>query len=213
VYVPEHFEQTRIDALHDLMRAYPFGTLVALTANGLDAAHIPFELDPSPAPFGILRCHVARANPLWREYAREREALAIFQGPDAYISPAWYASKREHGKVVPTWNYAIVHAHGSLRIIEDRAWLRALVETLTARHEAPRTDPWNVNDAPAKYIEQTLRAIVGIEMVITRLVGKWKLSQNRSAADRDSVVQGLRSGGDEAGAAIADLMQGMKGDQ
>jgi transcriptional regulator len=207
VYVPKHFEETRVDVLHELMRTCPLGTVVTVSADGLDAAHIPFELDPEPAPFGTLRGHVARANPLWREHLTARAALVIFHGPDAYISPSWYASKREHGKVVPTWNFAVVHAHGLLRSIEDSRWLLGLVQRLTARHESERTVPWKVTDAPAAYIEESLRAIVGVELTITRLVGKWKLSQNRPASDRESVVRGLRDHSENGAASLADLMQ------
>ncbi|RPH84998.1 MAG: FMN-binding negative transcriptional regulator, partial [Candidatus Rokuibacteriota bacterium] len=136
MYLPRHFEETRAPILHELIRAHPLGVLVGLTSSGLVANHIPFEVDPDPAPFGTLRAHVARANPFWRECAPDVEALAVFRGPDAYVSPAWYPTKRDTGKVVPTWDYAVVHAHGPVRFIEDRAWLRQLVEQLTNRHEA-----------------------------------------------------------------------------
>ena len=205
MYLPKHFEETRIDVLHALIRAHPLGALVAMTRNGLDANHIPLEVDPDPAPFGTLRGHVARANPFWRD--GETEALAIFQGPETYVSPAWYATKQETGKVVPTWNYAVVHAHGRIRFIDDRPWLRAFVEKLTNRHEASRPEPWKVTDAPADYIETQLGAIIGLEMPIARLVGKWKVSQNRPAQDRAGAVEGLAREGGEAGAAMARLIR------
>src|SRR5207249_2616676 len=135
MYLPKHFEEARVEVLHDLIRAFPLGTLVTLTAGGLDANHIPFEVDPEPSPFGTLRGHVARANPVWRGISAGAEALVIFQGPDTYISPSWYETKAETGKVVPTWNYVVVHAHGVPRFIDDRAWLRAFVTRLTERHE------------------------------------------------------------------------------
>ncbi len=207
MYLPKHFEETRIEVLHELIRSHPLGTLVTLASQGLDANHIPFEIDPSPAPFGTLRGHVARANPLWREPPRGVDALAIFQGPQAYVSPSWYPSKRETGKVVPTWNYAVVHAHGPLRIIDDRAWLRALVERLTRRHEAGRREPWQVTDAPPDFIEAQLAAIVGIEMPIARLAGKWKTSQNRSPRDRAGAAEGLAQDAGESAAAMADLVR------
>jgi transcriptional regulator len=212
MYLPKHFEETRVEVLHGLIRAYPLGTLVTLTASGLDANHIPFEVDPEPVPFGTLRGHVARANPLWREAAERPDALVIFQGPDTYVSPAWYPTKAETGKVVPTWNYAVVHAHGAIRAIDDPAWLRSFVATLTTRHEAERPDPWHVTDAPADYIDAMVRAIVGIEIPIARLVGKWKVSQNRVAQDRDGVVAGLRREGGEPRVAMADLVRRVRND-
>jgi len=208
MYLPKHFEETRIDVLHGLIHAHPLGALVTLTSGGLDANHIPFEVDPAPAPLGTLRGHVARANPVWREFSRDLDTLVIFQGPGTYVSPAWYPTKRQTGKVVPTWNYAVVHAHGALTVIEDRAWLRDFVTGLTDRHEAARPEPWRVTDAPADYIEAQLGAIVGLELRLTRLVGKWKMSQNRPAQDRTGVVDGLQREGGEAGRAIADLVRG-----
>jgi len=191
MYVPSQFEETRLDVLHDLIREHSLATLVTLGSQGLDANHIPLELDPGPAPFGTLRGHVARGNPVWRDFSGDVEALAVFQGPQAYISPGWYQTKRETGKVVPTYNYIVVHAYGPMRVIEDRAWLRGLVERLTSRYESGRPEPWKVTDAPAEFIDQMLGAIVGIEIQLTRLVGKWKVSQNRPSADRDGVVKGL----------------------
>jgi transcriptional regulator len=210
MYTPKHFEETRVDVLHDLIRTYPFGSLVTLTPGGLDANHIPFEVDPTPGPFGTLRGHVARANPVWRDVARDAAALVIFQGVDGYISPSWYSTKTETGKVVPTWNYAVVHAHGVPRFIDDRAWLRAFVEKLTSRHEAGRPEPWKITDAPADYIDKQVGAIIGLEMPITRLIGKWKVSQNRPPDDQDGVVQGLLRERGESGAAMADLVRRAK---
>jgi transcriptional regulator len=196
VYVPTHFEESRTEILHALIRAHPLAALVSLTPDGLTANHLPFEIDPDPAPFGTLRGHLARANPHWRTLG-DAPALAIFQGPSAYVSPAWYATKRETGKVVPTWNYAVVHAHGPVRVVDDRDWLRAFLIRLTDRHEAGRPDPWTLTNAPADYIESQLAAIFGIEMPIDRLEGKWKVSQNRSPDDRNGVVEGLlREGGE-----------------
>jgi transcriptional regulator len=207
MYLPGHFEESRVEVLHELIHAHPLGALVTLTSAGLDANHIPFEVDPEPAPFGTLRGHVARANPVWREGARDVDALVIFQGASRYISPAWYPTKQETAKVVPTWNYVVVHAHGTPRFIDDRAWLRDFVTKLTNRHEAERREPWHVTDAPADYIDKQLGAIIGLEIPIVRLVGKWKLSQNRPAQDQDGVVEGLRREGDHSGAAVADLIR------
>lgn len=184
MYLQPLFKEDRIEVLHRLVRERPLAVLVTLGSGGLNANHIPFELDPEPAPLGTLRGHVARANPLWKDFSAAVEALAVFQGPQTYVSPSWYATKQATGKVVPTWNYAVVHAYGPLTIVEDTAWLRALVEALTNRHEAASADPWRVSDAPEDFVALQLRAIVGIEIPVTRLEGKWKASQNRPAADR-----------------------------
>lgn len=191
MYTPATFREERLDVLHGLIRAHPLGALVRHGADGLCADHLPFEIAaPTPeAPFGILRAHVARANPVWR--ADCAGTLVIFQGPQAYITPAWYAEKQRSGKEVPTFNYAVVHAHGPLRVIDDAAWLLALVERLTARHEADQAAPWKVGDAPADYIGKMLKAIVGIEIPLARLEGKWKLGQNRSVQDQASMAHGL----------------------
>jgi transcriptional regulator len=207
MYLPKHFEETRVQVLHDLIGAHPLGALVSMTSAGLEANHIPFEVDPEPAPFGTLRGHIARANPLWRECSRDVDALVIFQGPDIYVSPGWYATKQETGKVVPTWNYVVVHAYGTPRFIDDRDWLRAFVTKLTNRHEAQRPDPWAVTDAPADYIEQMLGAIIGLEIPIARLVGKWKVSQNRPAQDREGAAEGLLREGGASAAAMAELIR------
>src|SRR5690606_35705293 len=205
MYLPAHFQETRPDVLHGLIRARPLGTLVTHGPDGLEANHLPFEIDPEPAPHGTLRAHVARANPVWRR-AGAGEALVVFHGPQAYISPRWYPTKRQSGKVVPTWNYAVVHAYGHLQAIEDRAWLRALVARLTERHEAGDAQAWKLEDAPPAFIEQMLGAIVGLELRVTRLLGKWKVSQNCPAADRDGAAQGLRALGDVESHAMAALI-------
>ena len=187
MYLPRHFAQDDPAQLQALMQAHPLATLVSSGPDGLTADHVPLEYD---AAAGTLRGHVARANPLW-QHADGQPVLAVFGGPQGYVSPSWYPSKAEHHKVVPTWNYAVVHAHGSLRVVQDAPWLHALVSRLTGHHESGRPTPWAVADAPDDYIAQMLRAIVGIEIPVTRLLGKWKLSQNRSTADRQGVAQGL----------------------
>ncbi len=194
-YLPRHFEETDVAVLHALIRDHPLGLLVVHGPEGLIANHLPFELVAEPAPFGTLHCHVARANMVWREFSKDVDALVAFQGSQAYVTPSWYAAKQEHGKVVPTWNYAVVHAQGPMRVIEDPEWLRGLVTRLTDRFEAPRAEPWHVTDAPASYIDGQLRGIVGLEIPIARLIGKWKMSQNRAAADRAGVADGLRASG------------------
>lgn len=206
MYVPKHFEESRVDVMHALIREHPLAVLVTLGPGGLNANHLPIEIDPEPAPFGTLRGHVARANPVWRDPATDVEALVVFQGPARYITPAWYPTKRETGKVVPTYNYAVVHAYGAMRTVEDAAWLRSLVERLTSRFEAARDEPWHVTDAPESFIAAQLNAIVGIEIPITRLLGKWKMSQNRTAADRAGVVQGLHATEDPDAAQMARLV-------
>ena len=196
MYLPKHFEESRAEVLHELIRTHPLGLLVTLTDAGLQANPVPFMLDADPAGGpGILRAHVARANRLWRETRSDVEALVVFQGPQAYVSPSWYPSKAEHGKVVPTWNYVMVQARGTLRAVDDPAWVRAFVTRLTTRHEAVQAKPWAVADAPPDYIDATARAIVGLEITLSALVGKWKVSQNRSAADRAGVASGLRAAG------------------
>ena len=207
MYLPSHFAESDRDVLHRLMQAHPLSTLTTLTPSGLNADHIPLLLSPDEGAYGVLRGHVARANPVWREHVPESGALAIFQGSEAYISPGWYPSKKENGKAVPTWNYAVVHAAGPLRIVHDIEWLRTQLTRLTARHEAAMPQPWSPDDAPADYIEKMLSAVVGIEIVITSLTGKWKVSQNQPAQNKAGVVAGLRSLGqpeaDEMAALVA----------
>jgi transcriptional regulator len=187
VYLPKHFEQNDPQALHALMHDHPLATLVSQGDEGLTADHVPLEYDVASK---TLRGHVARANPVWRQAAGQ-PVLAVFCGPQAYISPSLYPSKAEHHKVVPTWNYAVVHAHGPLQVVEQAPWLHALVSRLTGHHEAPRAQPWAVSDAPDDYVQQMLRGIVGIEIPVGRLVGKWKVSQNRAEPDRQGVAAGL----------------------
>jgi transcriptional regulator len=207
MYIQRQFEEMRVEVLHELIRQHPFGMIVTLHDEGLNANHLPFEVDPAPAPFGTLRAHVARGNPVWRDFSTEVAALMVFQGPQSYITPSWYATKQETGKVVPTYNYMAVHASGPMRIVDDPVWLRGLVERLTDRFEASRPAPWKLTDAPADYMEKQLQAIVGIEIPLTKLVGKWKLNQNRSEMDRAGVADGLRETGDANGLAMADAIQ------
>jgi transcriptional regulator len=199
MYIPKHFEETRVEILHELIRACPFATVVTHAAGGLVANHLPFELVD-----GLLHGHVARGNELARQDGAE--VLLVFQGPDGYISPNWYPSKHETGREVPTWNYAVVHVHGRLRVVDDAAWLRRLLETLTDRHEAGQPQPWKVSDAPEDHIEKSLRAIVGLEISIDRIEGKFKLSQNHPARNRAGVIAGLRERGGGGDVELAALM-------
>ncbi len=198
MYVPAHFNEDRIDVLHELMRATGLATLVSMTIDGLIASHAPLMLDPDPAPLGTLIGHLAKANPHARLADPDVQTLVIFQGPDGYITPSYYAAKKQHGKVVPTWNYAAIHAYGTLQVFDDPARLLAVVTRLTNRHETPRTHPWAVSDAPEDFIEGMLRGIVGIALPIARLEGKVKMSQNRPAADLPGLIDGLRQDGQEA---------------
>lgn len=194
MYLPKSFEQSSRADLQALMQACPLATLVTLQGEGeLEANHIPVHFTPGEGEgsHGVLRGHVAKANPLWQQHPQGVPVLAIFHGPQAYISPSWYATKAENHKAVPTWNYAVVHAYGLMRTTTDAPWLRQQIEALTQQHEAPMPQPWQVSDAPPAYIDAMLRAIVGIEITITRLQGKWKLSQNQPESNQRGVEQGL----------------------
>jgi transcriptional regulator len=187
-YLPAHFEERDLATLQALVEAHPLATWATLQGGEIVVHHIPFMLDRTRGEFGTLVGHVARANPVWRELQR---SVFVFQGPQAYISPGWYASKREHGKVVPTWNYAVVHAQGTPVAVQEPEGLLSIVSRLTNTHEAAQKKPWQVGDAPPEYIDKMLQAIVGIEVPIQNLLGKWKVSQNRSRADREGVAAGL----------------------
>ncbi len=206
MYQPAHFNEDRLPVLHQLINDHPLGTLVTMTADGLNANHIPFMIDATRGEFGTLCAHVARSNDVWKTFSADVEALVVFQGADAYVSPAFYPSKQEHGKVVPTWDYAVVHAYGPLVIRDDAQWLHAFLHRLTDRHEAARANPWRVGDAPSDFIETMVRAVVGIEIPLTKLIGKWKVSQNRSREDREGVVAGLAVQDSDAERAMAKLV-------
>ena len=206
MYVPPHFKQDDVSVLHAAIRETGLGTLVTLGPEGMEASHVPMLIEPDPAPYGTLIGHVSRANPQWRTARTDVPALAMFLGPDAYVTPAWYATTGESGKVVPTWNYVAIHATGSLVFFEEPERLLALVTRLTDHHERGRRDPWAVSDAPADYVQGMLKGIVGFELTITRLEGKWKMSQNRPAHDRAGVVVGLTHEGGEAAAAVARIV-------
>jgi transcriptional regulator len=206
MYQPPHFREDRLEIQHGLIRAHPLGMLVTNGSTGLVANPLPFVLDAAASPLGTLKAHLSRANGQWQDFDPAQVALAIFQGVEAYVTPSWYETKRETGKVVPTWNYAVVQAYGRMRVIEDADWLRRQIGELTATHEASRPEPWAVDDAPAPFVAAQLKGIVGIEIEITRIEGKWKVSQNRPEADRQGVAAGLRSVGDDAARRMADLV-------
>lgn len=195
MYTPKSYREERLEVLHALMAAHPLGALVRMGEDGLCADHLPFEIaPPTPdAPFGILRAHVARANPLWRTDGVD--TMVIFQGPQAYITPAWYAEKELSGEEVPTFDYAVVHAHGKLKVIDEPAWLLDFLTRLTNRHEADQPQPWQVGDAPPAYIDKLLKAIAGIEIPLARLEGKWKMEQKNSLQDRTRVARELTRDG------------------
>ena len=206
MYQPPHFREDNREVQHALIRAHPLGLLVTLGSAGLVANPIPFVLDAAASPLGTLKAHLSRANGQWQDFDPTVEALVVFQGPETYITPSWYAAKREHGKVVPTWNYAIVQAYGRMRVIDDSEWLLRQITAMTDVQENARPEPWTVSDAPAPFVAAQLKGIVGIEIEITRIEGKWKVSQNRSEADRQGVAEGLRLAEDDASRHMADLV-------
>ena len=208
MYIPKFNEETRVDVIDRLIRSHPLATLVTIGSSGLFATHLPMVLHREDSQPAVLRGHISRANRQWREFSPEIEALAIFSGPEHYITPNWYPAKADGGKVVPTWNYAVVHAYGPLRIIEDPAWLLTHLNSLTDTHEATSPTPWKVSDAPADYIEAIAKGIVGIELPVTRLEAKWKVSQNQTAETRDSVARGLEALGTESSLSMRDLVNG-----
>lgn len=205
MYVPEHFKLGDVGEQHALMRAYPFAALITTSEAGFEVTHLPTVLK-SEGALGVVECHVSRANPHWKEIGKSGRGLLIYTGPEAYITPAWYPSKHAHGKVVPTWNYAVVHAHGSAEIVDEREWLVRHVSELTDQQETGAAVPWATSDAPGNYVEMLSRGIVGMRFTIDRIEGKAKMSQNRELPDRAGVVAGLKSRGTEADAKVADLV-------
>lgn len=214
MYQPPHFVETRPEVLHGLIRGHPLGLLISNGADGPLADAVPFLLDVEAGTKGVLRAHVARANPHWTHLAEQpgMPVLVVFQGADTYITPSWYETKKESGKVVPTWNYAMVQVKGRATVREDREWLGRQISQLTATHEATRDAPWAVTDAPAPFVEAQVKGIVGIEIEILAITGKWKVSQNRPMADRAGVAHGLETERDDAGsAAMARLVRDLGG--
>ena len=207
MYTPKDFAVNDLALLHAAMKQSELATLVTMTSRGLVATHLPLMLDETRGEFGTLTGHVSRANLQWKESNPEVDGLVIFLGPDTYVTPNWYAAKQETGRVVPTWNYAAIHAYGHPVFFEDTERLRVVVTELTRRHEASFPAPWQVTDAPPVYIDSQLKAIVGFDFPILRLEGKQKFNQNRSLEDRTGVIEGLRSLGDERKTRVADLME------
>lgn len=208
MYLPSHFEISDSATMRDFMRAHPLATLVVADASGLAADHIPLLVTGGDASGWRLAGHVARANPLWKKANSGIDCLAIFHGSQHYISPNWYATKKEHGKVVPTWNYEVVHVKGRLRAVDDVAWLRELLQRLTETHEAAQPEPWRLEDAPDKYIERMLQAVVGIEIEVCGVTGKAKLSQNQPVSNQESLIAALQKMGSSASIGMADCIEG-----
>lgn len=206
MYLPKLFEENSLEVMQQLMRDRPLATVVTLSSQGLNANHIPLHFAAIENSYGVLRGHVARSNSIWSDLQNE-EVLAIFHGPESYVSPSWYATKKETGKVVPTWNYAVVHAHGALSVIDDPAWIRTQLEALTDQQEEPHSKPWAVADAPHEYAQILLEAVVGIEIKITKLSGKWKVSQNQPPQNQAGVISGLDGLKQPEAVAMADLMK------
>lgn len=204
MYVPRHFEESRLEQLHDLIVKHPLGILVTQGAGGLDANHLPFELEAREGSLGVLHTHVARANRAWRDIASVDEVLVVFRAAEAYISPNWYPSKHEHHRQVPTWSYIVAHAHGHVTVRDDERYLRGLVGRLTKRHEASQPRPWRMGDSPQAFVNEMLASIVGLEIEITRLVGKSKLGQNKEKRDVLGAADTLKAQGDGA---IEDAMR------
>jgi transcriptional regulator len=209
MHIPNYHAEQRLEVLHQLMKTHPLGTLVTLEAGGLNANHLPIELiAPTPeAPFGTLRAHISRANNMWKNLDESVDALVSFQGPSAYITANWYDEKHLSGAEVPTYNYAVVHAHGSLRLIHDAQWLLTHLRGLSEIHEASQPLPWKISDAPADFIDKLVKGLVGIEIPVKRLEGKWKVSQNRTTRDQANVVAGLRATGTPEAVAMAALVE------
>lgn len=207
MYVPKAFQEDRIDVLHAMMKEIGAAAVIGHDTNGLAATHLPIELCPEPKPFGTVRIHIARANPHAQAIKAGQELLLIFQGPQGYITPSWYPSKHLTGKAVPTWNYVAIHAYGTVRAFEDATKLRAHLAALTDCFEESYHLPWKVDDAPQAFIDGMCRAIIGFEITLSRIEGKWKMSQNKSSHDRIGVVNGLRAQSDGNGQAMADLIE------
>ena len=210
MYIPKFNEENRLDVMHALIETQPLATLVTVSNSGLIATHLPMVLARSEGPHGTLRGHLSRANSQWRNLNPSIEALAIFSGAHHYISPSWYPEKAEDGKVVPTWNYAVVHVYGPLKIIEDPAWLLSHLNTLVTQHESSFPTPWKTSDAPSDYIASQIKGIVGLELPITRMEGKWKVSQNKSERTLHAVEQGLEDLNTPEALAMRDLIHGKR---
>jgi transcriptional regulator len=207
MYLREQFSETRIEVLHGLIRAQPLATFVTIVDGVIAVDHMPCHLHANGGGLGVLRTHMPRANPVVSALGPATEAVAIFHGPQTYVSPSWYASKQEHGRVVPTWNYVVVHARGRPSIIDDTGWLLDHLAALTNEHEARQPKPWRVTDAPPEFTRRMATGLVGVELPVAALSGKWKVSQNRPRADRRGAAEGLRAQGDQRSLEMAELIE------
>ncbi len=207
MYLRTLFEEKRREVLEDLIATHPLGAVTTIRPHGVEVDHLPFRLYPDADSCGVLRCHVARGNTLWQSISADEEVLVVFQGPNAYISPSWSPGRRRHGKTAPSWNYAVVHAYGIAHPVEDQEWLKTHLEDLAAMQEAHRPEPWKLSEAPPEFVDQLLNHIVGIEIRLTRMVGKWFVSQQRSPSDRTGVVEGLRQEQTDAARAVARMIE------
>ena len=212
MYIPSIFEERRPEVLYELVRRFPLATVITNSSLGLEANHIPLQWNmdknlEGTSPKGTLRGHIAKANNLWRQATDGSEVLVVFQGPEHYVSPNWYPSKQQHGEVVPTWNYAVVHIYGQIRWIHDTPWLKDFLKQLTESHESAQPVPWHMSDAPEAYIDRMLKAVVGLEIVVDRVLGKWKVSQNRSSSDRESVAEHFAGSPDPACQEMASMVR------
>jgi transcriptional regulator len=207
MYVQKIFEETRTSVLRDLMLSYSLGSLVLTTPDGMEANSLPIEIDTSAGDFGTLRCHFGRTNPAWQSFIDGTEAMVMFNGPNAYISPRWYVAGQKSKKVLPSWNFAVVHAYGTPRIVDDRTWLLRHLAALAAQNESGMPLPWSLAEAPPEFVGQSAEHLIGMEIPVSRLVGKWFVSQQRTPADRESLMSALRGRPNDIAAATADLIR------
>lgn len=207
MYLRSLFEEKRREVLEALIADNPLGAVTTVRPHGIEVDHVPCQLYPQLGPYGTLKCHVARNNSLWQSLSTDRELLVVFQGPNAYISPSWSPGRERHSKVAPSWNYAVVHAYGFGRAVEDQEWLKAHFDDLAAAHETHRSNPWCLAEAPTDFVDQLLRHIVGIEVELTHMVGKWFVSQQRSPSDRAGVIEGLLQEQTDAARAVAQMVE------
>lgn len=207
MYVQPLFEETRAHVMHELMLRYSLGSLVLMTPGGMEANSLPIEIDTSSGEFGTLRCHFGRGNPMWKNLIHGTDAMVIFQGPNAYISPRWYVAGQKSKKVLPSWNFAVVHAYGTPRIVDDKSWLLEHLTALVAQNERRQPKPWSLAEAPIDFVQQSAEHLIGMEIPITKLVGKWFTSQQRTTADRESLASALHGCPHDISAAVADLIE------
>ena len=207
MYVQTLFEEKRAHVMHELMQRYSLGSLILMTPSGMETNSLPMEVDTSSGEFGTLRCHFGRSNPIWKNLIHGMDAMVIFQGPNAYISPRWYVAGQKSKKALPSWNFAVVHAYGTPQVVDDKSWLLKHLAALVAQNECRQPMPWSLAEAPVDFVQQAAEQLIGVEIPITKLVGKWLVSQQRTVADRESLVSALRGCPHDISAAVADLIE------